>query len=137
MARDQEEIRRLVDKYCMTQRNPSLPKFTIHAHTHTPNKWRTSPEAAKAGCYVFYDESGVLRYIGKASMGATIRSRIDVHMAHAARDPKHRFRKWPPANIDIIEVVEPFEAPSLEEYLQMNISDYNIRMSDTYVQTSQ
>jgi hypothetical protein len=45
-SNDSREVLRLVDEYCSTQRHPSLPKFTIHSHTH--ESWRNTPCTARA-----------------------------------------------------------------------------------------
>jgi excinuclease UvrABC nuclease subunit len=60
---------------------------------------------------VIYAENGDVIYVGKASLGASLGSRLAVH----ERD-KHP--KWEGARlVQMIEVSEAFEAPSLEEYM--------------------
>jgi hypothetical protein len=123
---DSREVLRLVEEYCSTQRPPSFPQFTIHSHTH--ESWRQAPCGAKAGCYALYAEDGRLIYIGKASHGATIGRRLGVHLDNIrnAVPGGHRWSGRAPRFVHIIEVVEPFEAPSLEEYLQSRWSNYHL-----------
>ena len=123
---DSREVLRLVEEYCSTQRPLSLPQFTIHSHTH--ESWRHAPCSAKPGCYALYAEDGSLIYIGKASQWAQIRNRLRAHL-----DPikdgvpeGHRWSGRAPRFVHIIEVGEPFEAPSLEEYLQARWRNYNL-----------
>ena len=123
---DSRGVLRLVEEYCSTQRPLSLPKFTIHSHTH--KSWRHTPCSAKAGCYALYAEDGSLIYIGKASHGAWIGRRLSIHF-DPIRDgvPEgHRWSGRAPRFVHIIEVVEPFEAPSLEEYLQSRWQNYKL-----------
>ena len=119
------EVLRLVEEYCSTQRPHSFPQFTVHSHTH--ESWRPAPCIAKAGCYALYAGDGRLIYIGKASQGASIGSRLGSHLNKIWNGvPEgHRWRGREPRFVHIIEVNEPFEAPSLEEYLQSRWSKYN------------
>jgi excinuclease UvrABC nuclease subunit len=120
-----ELLQQLVEQYCSTQRHPSLPPFTIQAYTH--ESWRQAPCRAKAGCYALYAEGQRLIYIGKASHGASIGTRLGVHLDKIRNgvSKDHRWFEREPRFVDIIEVVEPFEAPSLEEYLQSRWLGYN------------
>lgn len=123
---DSREVLRLVEEYCSTQRPLSLPQFTIHSHTH--ESWQRAPCSAKAGCYALYAEDGRLIYIGKASLGASIGSRLRVHLDPIRHEvPEgHRWTGRPPRFVHIIEVIEPFEAPSLEEYVQSRWWNYKL-----------
>lgn len=116
ISADAKEVRRLVEEYCSKQRHPSLPEFTIHGH-HTLESWWQTPFSAKAGCYAIYGQDGVLLYIGKASLNASTGSRLAAHLRHISP----AWAQNPPHYVDIIEVSEAFEAPSLEEFLLMKI----------------
>lgn len=114
---DRQDIARLVALYCSDERNPTLPAFTIHPHT--PESWRETKECGTPGCYVGYLADGSLRYIGKASQHSVIGTRLWTHL-RAKTHFEHVLY------LDIIPT-RAFEAPSLEEYLQTNIQDYNGR----------
>jgi len=118
------EVLRLMDDYCATRRHPSLPPFTVHAHTY--KSWCGTAHSAKAGCYVLYTEDGRLIYIGKASKDSCVGVRLDKHLSLGATPAvDHRWQGRAPRLVHIIEVTEPFEAPSLEEYLQARFPNYD------------
>jgi Predicted 3'-5' exonuclease related to the exonuclease domain of PolB len=105
-----EKLTRNVEEYCKRYRHPLLENFKVHSH-HLESWWHTDV-SSRCGCYAIYTESGELLYIGKASNSASVGSRLAAHLRHV--DPA-----WMPAPafVQIVEVCEPFEAPSLEEYL--------------------
>ena len=113
---DPEEVgaalREAVEAYCATRRHPDLPAFTVHP-AQGVQAWWGSPESARPGCYAFFDAAGLLLYVGKASMGASLGSRM---AAHDHRVPTAPWRQRA-AFVVLVTVAEPFEAPSLEEYL--------------------
>ena len=81
------------------------------------------PDHAATGCYAIYSKDEELLYIGKASLNHTLGGRLDSHFM-GVRSPapgRTKDNKWetlpPPKYIRTIRVREPFEAPSLEEYL--------------------
>ena len=110
------EIRTLVAEYCHTQRRPSLKPFIVHAH-NLSSWWRT-PLSAGPGCYAIYGSDGSLLYVGKASLKASVGSRLAAHLRHV----RPSWSATPPTYVDIIEVMEPFESPSLEEFLLMRVA---------------
>lgn len=123
MTLESEDVLRLqasVEHYCAQHRHPERPKFIVHS-IHTLSSWEGTAPSYKPGCYVLYSTQGELLYIGKASNTKSVGSRLV------------RFRYTPvtwqpaPAFAQIIEVPEPFEAPSLEEFL---IHDLQPRFND-------
>jgi hypothetical protein len=102
----------LVRLYCEKHRNPHLPPFIIHK-PHDMKSWYATPESSKQGCYVFYSKDGEVLYVGKASLSASMGSRL---AAHDRRIPRSQWRERA-AFVQFVSVTEPFEAPSLEEFL--------------------
>jgi hypothetical protein len=109
-----DEVRRIVDVYCSRERHPELHKIKLHGpfvYADLQN-W----EAAKRpGCYAIYGEDGTLRYIGISltNVGERIVSDFSPSSQKSdfwARGPKATY-------IELIEVVNPWEAPSLEQFL--------------------
>ncbi|MGI4769880.1 MAG: hypothetical protein ACRYGP_33030, partial [Janthinobacterium lividum] len=105
-------LREAVDAYHATRRHPDLPTFTIHP-AQGVQAWWGSPESARPGCYVYFDAAGQILYVGKASMGASLGSRM---AAHDHAEPRAWWRDAADFVV-LVTVAEPFEAPSLEEYL--------------------
>ena len=103
-------LAKAVSTYCEMWRNPNLPHFVVHHHTY--RSWHNRPEAAVAGCYAAYTINGTLLYVGKASHRRTMGQRLYAHF---------EVSKWPwvpsVAYVQFVEVSQPFEAPSLEEFL--------------------
>lgn len=84
------------------------------------DSWKngTIPFATDAGCYLFYSESGDLLYIGKASLMSSLGARIASYYGRAPDYPlKHSGWTSSPSYLLIVKMNEPWEAPSLEEYL--------------------
>lgn len=109
-----DEVRRLVDEYCSTQRNPSLPKFLARGPFSLKDSSK-SDVSNKPGCYAIYGDGGQLRYIGMSL--ANVGDRIGSHFS-AATQRSTFWQDGPPAGfIDVVEVLNPWEAPSLEQYL--------------------
>jgi hypothetical protein len=102
----------LVRVFCERYRNPQLPPFIVH-EPHSMTSWYASPESAKSGCYVFYSQSGEVLYIGKASLTASMGSRLASHDRAIPRSPWREQAAF----VQFVSVAEPFEAPSLEEFL--------------------
>jgi hypothetical protein len=116
-----EALRQKVVEYFSRHR---LSEFKVH--DHDIKSWEGTEASYKPGCYAISPEGGnLLYYIGKASLGATVGSRLV------------RFRYKPPtwlpvpAFVQVVEVSEAFEAPSLEEFLirelQPKFNDRGIR----------
>lgn len=105
-----EHIKSFVGEYCATQRHPNLQPFIVHG-LYTLQSWCGTKPSYRPGCYVIYGEGGHALYIGKASLNASTGSRLAAHLRHIRPT-------WEtPQSVHIIEVLEPFESPSLEEYL--------------------
>jgi hypothetical protein len=102
----------LVRFYCEKLRNPALPPFVVY-NPHTMTSWYATPESSKQGCYVFYSENGQVLYVGKASLSASMGSRL---ASHDRRIPRSPWRERA-ALVQFVAVTEPFEAASLEEFL--------------------
>jgi hypothetical protein len=107
------EVQRLVTQYCREERNLTQPAFIIHPPARwaadDPGRWNRTDASGKAGCYVVYTGKGEAIYVGKASCDNRVGDRLR---------PRQAKGTWPEAAyVQIIEVVPPFEAPSLEEYL--------------------
>lgn len=120
-----EEFRRLVAEYCRR----FCHSFVVH-DLHTRESWAPMPVSDKPGCYALYTATGQLLYIGKASNSRKIGHRLYHHLtqSQAAWVPSVSF-------VQIVEVSEPFEAPSLEEYLIRELqpphNDRGIRRTGT------
>jgi len=108
---NREKLRQLVDRYCVTLRHPNLPRFNFH-DLDLKDGWYRKPQSYKPGCYALFSADGELLYIGKASHKASVGNRLAAHFYNKASDLAMQT-----AYVQIIEVSEPFEAPSLEEYL--------------------
>ena len=108
-----EEMRRVISTYCVEERHPDRAMFNVTDlldwAESSDKKWNNHPAAGRPGCYVVYDSSGSAVYVGKASCGSFVGARLRLRQA-AGRWPEARY-------VQIVEVAEPFEAPSLEEYI--------------------
>lgn len=107
------EIERIIGQYCAEERHADLPAFSITSllawSDAAEDRWNLDPAARRPGCYVVYDSAGAAIYVGKASCNSFVGARLRLRQA------KH---VWPEASyVQIIEVAEPFEAPSLEGYI--------------------
>jgi hypothetical protein len=116
---DQEmskEVSALVERYCREERAAKPTSFTTRPLVHWQRSeddggWWRSRASSNPGCYVIYKDDGSVMYIGKASLDATIGSRLASH-------ERSKHQKWDrAAYVQMITVDQPFEAPSLEEYL--------------------
>ncbi len=110
-----QEIEELMKDYCLTQRHPDLPPFVFGQH-QTRTNWEGTDLSYKAGCYVIFNRAEEAIYIGKASFKATMGTRLKAHN-------RKKDDKWNEAVfVRMIEVTQPFEAPSLEEFLLNRIT---------------
>jgi len=101
-----------VKEYHDGYRHPRLlPLKMIELHTLT--SWWKIPESRRPGCYAIFSEAGLLMYIGKASNGAYVGGRLAAHL----RKLRAEWIPLAPGHVQIVEVDEAFEAPSLEEFL--------------------
>jgi len=111
---NRKEVRRLVNEYCSTQRHPSLPKFVVHGPFAVDDLWK-SDASNRPGCYAIYGEDGSLRYVGMSV--DNVGNRIATHLSAATQRSLFWRQGSPARHVDIIEVTQPWEAPSLEGYL--------------------
>jgi hypothetical protein len=132
--RSQNELRQAVQTYC--DRYGIEPAFELSALYHLENDWRGQqiPNALGCGCYVFYDSAMELLYIGKVSLNHTLGRRVASYFMWndetTSLDMKHQHWTRPPAYLQTIKVNEPYEAPSLEEYLLLKLQPIdNTRMA--------
>ena len=79
------------------------------------------PNSDRAGCYAIYTASGELLYIGKASNKNVMGERLGHHFHYSADKtalvPRKDWGGKKPQIIRTIRVHQPYEAPSLEEFL--------------------
>lgn len=106
-----DELRRQAAKYCALYRNAALVPFQFHV-LDPWDGWYHSDRSKRPGCYALFTDGGDLLYIGKASQNASIGSRLAAHFRNKTLEWVKGAR-W----VQMIEVTQPFEAPSLEEYL--------------------
>ena len=110
-------LRQRVEKYCASERHPALDRFSVHGPFKYRDLWNPAPQRflERPGCYAIYGVGGELRYIGMSI--TNVGSRIASHFS----GPTQRAEFWtsgPVATfVEIIEVTNPWEARSLEEYL--------------------
>jgi excinuclease UvrABC nuclease subunit len=101
-----------VMEYHDTYRHPRLPPLKVE-DLYDLKSWAGKPPSYRPGCYAIFSISGSLLYIGKASHAASVGSRLAAHLRKIRPE-------WIPlglGHILIVTVDEPFEAPSLEEFL--------------------
>jgi hypothetical protein len=115
-----ERTRRWVDKYCSSERHLGLAKFTVHGPFTLPELWKSNA-ANKPGCYLIFGENGRLRYIGMSV--TNVGDRIGSHFSPATQQSKFWADGPRPKFVAVIEVVNPWEAPSLEQYLITHTDD--------------
>jgi hypothetical protein len=121
-----------VDQYGSDYRHPGRPPLIVHdAHTMSSTgirgSWEGTEASCKSGCYLIFSADGDLLYVGKASNTKSLGSRL----------VRFRYNEhgWLPKPewVVMVEVPEPFEAPSLEEFLisklQPRFNDRGIRRS--------
>ena len=112
-----ERLREWIDTYCATERHPAWAKFSVHGPFNYPDLWNSPrPQLLEqAGCYVIYGAGGELRYIGMSLTG--IGDRLAVHFG-APTQTAEFWANGPKATfVEAIEVISPWEPPSLEAYL--------------------
>lgn len=119
MMLSSDDDRRVLDAlqtYGETHRHPGRPALVVRelqtvGDSEAKGAWEGTPPSESAGCYILFSAAGELLYVGKASHGKTVGDRL-VRFRYKGSD-------WPqkPAYVRIVEVTEPFEAPSLEEFL--------------------
>ena len=111
-----DSLRAKLDEYSRTYRHPNQRAFCVHGpfkiERYKKGTWEGMEISYKPGCYAIFSENGELLYIGKASAGRKVGDRL---WRFSRKNPP----SWLPdiALAQIVEVQQPFEAPSLEEYL--------------------
>jgi hypothetical protein len=103
-----QKVREYRDGY----RHPRLSPLKVF-ELHTLTSWWKTPASRRPGCYAIFSEAGSLMYIGKASNGAYVGGRLAAHL----RKLRQEWILLAPGHVQIVEVDEAFEAPSLEEFL--------------------
>ena len=109
-----KKLRQLVNDYCSTQRNPSLPRFLVHGPFTLDEVWK-SDASKKPGCYAIYFEDGSPPYIGMSE--TKVGDRIAKHFSTKVQ--RSSFWHSPARHVDLIEVTQPWEAPSLRVNLKV------------------
>src|SRR5262249_45421112 len=111
-----ETLKAKVAEYSKVYRHPKRPKFVVHPlykieHGHK-GCWEGTPASYQPGCYAVFGQDGEFLYLGKASCGRTVGNRL-------YRFSRPNPPKWLPpiAFVQIVQVAEACEAPSLEEFL--------------------
>jgi hypothetical protein len=92
------------------------------------------PNADRKGVYLIFSRTGMLLYVGKASMGASIGGRLGTYFA-GKNECRLLFTDWTERPTYIATIAVPqglgFEAAALEEYLIKNLKpcDNNLGIS--------
>lgn len=113
---DNQRLLAALDDYVTNHRHPARRPFLMHdpctmSSEGIKGSWEGTDPSWKAGCYAIFSQEGSLLYIGKASNSKSVGDRL-VRFRYKASAWAEK-----PAYVRIIEVVESFEAPSLEEFL--------------------
>ena len=94
-----------------------LWKLKLTEPYHISDQWNEYfPNTVSAGCYFFYDEDGILLYIGKASLKSNSGLRVGSYFRKEEGKPVPK-DSWKPVYLQTVAVEHPWEACSLEEYL--------------------
>jgi hypothetical protein len=125
------QVRRYLDEYQEKYRRPGLPglelrgMYALFPEEGVPDfvesRWNDPyPNADRKGVYLIFARTGLLLFIGRASMGASIGGRLGTYFA-GKKECRLLSTDWTerPAYIATIAVPQgmSFEAPALEEYL--------------------
>ena len=125
------QVIRYLDEYQEKYRRPDLPALELRGmYALFPEEgladfvesgWGDPfPNADSKGVYLIFGRTGMLLYVGKASMGATLGGRLGTHFA-GTKECRLLSHDWTerPAFVATIAVPEgmSFEAAALEEYL--------------------
>jgi hypothetical protein len=129
MTSTPENVRYYVDRYCTL--HSIIPAFEISPLADIQQLYRDKapfPFQDDAGCYLLWSATTELLYVGKVSLRHNIYSRLKTYF----RWDEDRTMILPtghwtsaPTFVQVIKVKEPYQAPSLEEYLidKLNPSD--------------
>jgi hypothetical protein len=111
---------------CIRELNEHFPRPGLTLEFSTPydlaSDWpNTWPGAVSAGVYAFIGEQDDLLYVGKASCGATIGSRLGAYFGYG---PERRAKVYNDFYAGVRKVAtlalpegRQFEAPAIEEFL--------------------
>lgn len=120
-----EKFTKAVKDYELTHLNRKKPKFKFSDLYDLELDWKSNskyPFAKKTGIYAIFDKDEELLYIGKASNQSSIGARLSTYFENDEEGKCHPVdskESWGgnPRIIISVSVNEPFEAPSLEEFL--------------------
>ena len=107
-------VRDATEEYCRTYLNPGRRPFIVNPLHHLQSWWGT-PEASRPGCYAIYSTKDELLYIGVATNA--VGNRLAAHVPNPVPPWAEAHRLFGSLYIQIINVNEAFEAPSLEAFL--------------------
>lgn len=125
------QVRQCLDEYEEKYRRPGLPALELRGMyalfpeegvaEFVESRWNDPyPNADRKGIYLIFGRTGVLLYVGKASMGASIGGRLGTYFA-GKNECRLLSTDWTerPTYVATIAVPEgmTFEAAALEEYL--------------------
>jgi len=128
-----EKVRDLITEYGGNYKidpeiGPIYSLYPEHTDIETEFSWPENswPFANRPGVYIFLTQEGDFLYVGKASMKATLGRRLTGHFSHVdyPNDKTCKTKdvwKEHPFFVVTVSVREPYEAPSLEEYLIMKL----------------
>ncbi|MCH8171813.1 MAG: GIY-YIG nuclease family protein [Proteobacteria bacterium] len=119
-----DELISKVEDYQTDCLNLKKVKFEVSDPFDLVEDWDSYyPYCDEAGIYAIFNENEELLYIGKASNNSSIGSRLGSYFKNdekgnfSLKHPEGWGEKGKPRFIIGVSVSEPFEAPSLEEYL--------------------
>jgi len=125
------QVKRCLDEYQEQYRRPGLPPLELKGMyalfpeeglaDFVESRWNEPyPNADRKGVYLIFGRTGVLLYVGKASMGASIGGRLGTYFA-GKKECRLVFTDWTERPTYIATIAVPqgmgFEASALEEYL--------------------
>jgi hypothetical protein len=119
-----KDARDAIDEYQRRFRRDDANRLEVSDPYDLEADWRSknSPNATRAGVYLFLDQAQQLLYVGKASWKRTLGGRLyNYFRTEADGGCRIRHEGWSsrPKYVLTVAVPEdmPFEAPALEEYL--------------------
>jgi hypothetical protein len=121
-----EKARCAIEVYCKLHAiSPTFPLSEPDEIQALYKENRPFPYHLGTGCYMFYDQSGVLLYVGKVSGSNSMSSRLAGYFRWGKNEVGKRSHVVPfhsgwtsvPVWVQVVRVHEPYQAPSLEEYL--------------------
>lgn len=119
MLTDEPRVTEAIGEYASRYLGGEKPELSKVYHLQKDWISTSIPNATSAGCYFFYDEAGLLLYIGKASLLSNLGKRIDSYFRWTGSELNAIHDGWirPPFYLQTVAVSQPWEAPSLEEFL--------------------